>query len=692
MPFRREFVGRLASVLVGLAPKRKHALSLAVDAVAIMAASYLLYFVLLWHPVPKTNLHLLLVLLPPLFILPALRLAGVYDVMMRFWSSDQLVRVLIGTVGGLAALAICLKVFSLLDESLNMVIIQGMIIYLALAWVRFTASAVLWPVTHGVKSERVLIYGAGRAGTQLSAALMVSGEYWPIAFVDDRPDKQGRVVSGLRVFPPDDLSALQQRLKFKRVLLAIPSESPKRRAEIVKSLEPLAVKVMVMPGVDELACGAKRTDELREVQVEDLLGREPVAPDPELMNAFIAGKSVMITGAGGSIGSELCRQVLACGASKLVLFEMSEFALYSIERELLCSPAGKSGTEIVPVLGTVLDRTAVERALRRYEVQTIYHAAAYKHVPLVEGNVASGVQNNIFGTRIVTEAAISCKVSNFVLVSSDKAVRPTSVMGATKRVQELIVQAMAEQVPTMLVSMVRFGNVLASSGSVVPLFKEQIRNGGPVTVTHEDVTRYFMTIPEAAQLVIQAGSMGSRGDIFVLDMGEPVRISDLARRMIHLTGLQVRDAEHPAGAIEVVVTGLRPGEKLYEELLIDALAEPTRHKRICRAREVGLPRQVLLQHLAALEAMVAADKLPSILGLLKEIVGGYSSPQLMGSAPRGVSDEAQDRGADRLSLPLPRKVTAASLGSSVAGGGMGALAEGQAREPSLQPRRGAQTL
>ncbi|AXQ29920.1 polysaccharide biosynthesis protein [Solimonas sp. K1W22B-7] len=493
-----------------------------------------------------------------------------------------------------------------------------------MAWLRFTASALLRPVTHGLQSERVLIYGAGRAGTQLAAALTASGQYWPVGLVDDRKDLQGRLAAGLRVHSPDNLAVLRERLKFTRVLLAMPSASMHRRADIVRGLESLSVKVMVMPGLDELACGSRQVGELRDVQVEDLLGREPVCPDTHLMDAFIKDKSVLITGAGGSIGSELARQVLMRGARRLVLFEMSEIALYQIERELQDLRArSEISTEIVAVLGTVLDKLGVERAMLRHAVQTVYHAAAYKHVPLVEQNVLAGAQNNILGTRVVVDAAVHCRLDNFVLVSSDKAVRPTSVMGATKRVQELIVQAAAHAAPEMRMSMVRFGNVLASSGSVVPLFREQIRKGGPVTVTHPEVTRYFMTIPEAAQLVIQAGAMGSRGDIFVLDMGEPVRISDLARKMIHLSGYRPKEDAAGEGDIEVVYTGLRAGEKLYEELLIDASAEPTSHPRIQKAQEPCLTQAELTPILVSMSDAVSAERPQQVLTLLTTLVCGY---------------------------------------------------------------------
>lgn len=634
MPLTREVGGRLAASLIGLSSARKRLIALAADMLVVLTASYLLFVLFLRQPVLSNELLVSFVLPAPLVVLPALHVAGVYDVMMRFWSSNQLFRVLLGTAAGIAALGLLQMVGSSLAHYWNMLILQGVVVFLSLAWMRFAASTVLRPVTHGVLSERVMIYGAGHAGTQLAAALKASGQYWPVGFVDDRKDLQGRLASGLRVYSPESLSQVRARLKFTRVLLAMPSASMHRRAGIVRDLESLAVKVMVMPGLDELACGAKQVGELRDVQVEDLLGREPVCPDTRLMDAFVKDKSVLITGAGGSIGSELARQILMRGARQLVLLEMSEIALYQIERELqeLVTRRGLH-TQIVPVLGTVLDKTLVERAMFRHTVQTAYHAAAYKHVPLVEQNLLAAARNNIEGTRIVVDAAVRCRLDNFVLVSSDKAVRPTSVMGATKRVQELIVQAAALAAPDMRMSMVRFGNVLASSGSVVPLFREQIKRGGPVTVTHPEVTRYFMTIPEAAQLVIQAGAMGSRGDIFVLDMGEPVRISDLARKMIHLSGYRLKEDSSPDGDIEIMYTGLRPGEKLYEELLIDASAEVTSHPRIQKAQEPCLSQKELVPHLQALAESVRLERSNDVLAMLRVLVAGYAPVAEVIAAP-----------------------------------------------------------
>ncbi|MDM4769730.1 nucleoside-diphosphate sugar epimerase/dehydratase [Solimonas sp. SE-A11] len=627
MPLSREVGARLATTLIGLSSPHKRLIALSADVLMVLASSYVLCALFLRQPIPPQEVFLSFILPAPLFVLPALHVVGVYDAMIRFWSGNQVFRVLAGTLLGMASLGCILLLASSLNSYWNMLVLQGIVVFMSLSWLRFVASSLLRPVTHGVKSERVLIYGAGRAGSQLASALMASGEYWPVAFADDRRDLTGRLAGGLRVYAPDNLAGLRDRLKFTRVLLAMPSASASRRAAIVRSLEPLALKVMVMPGLDELACGRKQVGELRDVQVEDLLGREPVCPDTRLMEAFIKDKSVLITGAGGSIGSELCRQVLMRGASRLVLFEVSELALYQIERELQGMASGLGcSTEIIAVLGNVLDKACVERAMLRHTVQTVYHAAAYKHVPLVEQNVLAGALNNIMGAQIVVDVAVRSRVENFVLVSSDKAVRPTSVMGATKRMQELIVQATARSNAGagMNLSMVRFGNVLASSGSVVPLFREQIKRGGPVTVTHPDVTRYFMTIPEAAQLVIQAGAMGSRGDIFVLDMGEPVRISDLARKMIHLSGFHPREA-NGEGDIEIVYSGLRPGEKLYEELLIDASAQPTPHPRIQRAQEPCLRMEELTPKIGQMRQAIEQERPEIVIELLRELVSGYGA-------------------------------------------------------------------
>ncbi len=433
--------------------------------------------------------------------------------------------------------------------------------------------------------KRAIIYGAGAAGVQLAMALSQSREILPVAFVDDDEKLHGKHITGLTVFSRESLANLVNTKHISEVLLAIPSSCRATRNDIISELEKLPVQVRTLPGVAHLAEGKVKTSDLRDIDIEDLLGRDPVPPKVELLEANIKNKSVMVTGAGGSIGSELCRQISLLQPRLLVLYELNEFALYTIEQQLLTiQPAIQS--KVFPILGSVTDAVKLGLVLKRFEVQTVFHAAAYKHVPMVEKNPCAGAFNNIVGTWHTAITAQNNAVETFVLVSTDKAVRPTNTMGTTKRVAELILQAL-NQVTTHHTRfvMVRFGNVLGSSGSVLPVFKEQIRNGGPVTVTDPRIIRYFMTIPEAAQLVIQAGAMGQGGDVFVLNMGEPVQILEMAKKMIHLSGLSVRDEANPTGDIEISFTGLRPGEKLYEELLIGDNVSPTNHPRVMRANE-----------------------------------------------------------------------------------------------------------
>jgi FlaA1/EpsC-like NDP-sugar epimerase len=434
--------------------------------------------------------------------------------------------------------------------------------------------------------DRVVIYGAGEAGAHLVSQLQGRGDFVAVAFVDDNIALHGAVINGLEVHTPQSLKGLIEEFGVTRVLLALPSISRRRRLEIINQLEQLPVHVQTMPDMADLAAGNARVDDIREVDITDLLGRDAVPPNPKLLEACIAGRSVMVTGAGGSIGSELCLQIARLGPKRLVLLDTSEVALYMLD-QLLHELAERNAlaVEIVALIGSVHHRERMREVLETYGVETVYHAAAYKHVPLVEHNMIEGIHNNVFGTLNTAEAAISAGVKSFVLVSTDKAVLPTNVMGATKRFAELVLQGLNQRGSGTTFCMVRFGNVLASSGSVVPLFREQIRHGGPVTVTHPEIYRYFMTIPEAASLVIQAGSMGTGGDVFVLDMGKPVRIRDLAEKMIHLMGLTVRDDDHPDGDIEIRYTGLRPAEKLYEELLIGNDVSGTEHRSIMRAEE-----------------------------------------------------------------------------------------------------------
>lgn len=487
--------------------------------------------------------------------------------------------------------------------------------------------------------EQVLIYGAGSAGTRLLAALQHSHEMKVVGFIDDDRRMHSRLINGVPIFGLEDVQRVVERKGVAAVLLAIPSLTRTRRNEILDALRASGVHVRTLPGLMELAQGMVKASDLRELDIEDLLGREPVQPRGQLMVRHTASKVVLVTGAGGSIGSELCRQLAAMHPDVLVLVEQSEFALYVIHQELSnrIAEGAWPACRLEPVLCSVRDAVRMREVMARHRPHIVYHAAAYKHVPLVEQNAVEGVANNVLGTWVSAQAAQQAGVSEFVLISTDKAVRPTNVMGASKRLAEMVLQAMAAEAVNLgsadgsvrertRFSMVRFGNVLGSSGSVVPLFRQQIRNGGPLTVTHRDVTRFFMTIPEAAQLVVQAGAMAQGGEVFVLDMGQPVRIIDLARRMVELSGLTVRDAEHPAGDIEITVTGLRPGEKLYEELLIGDNPMPTDHPRIMKAREGCLPWSELQRHLVALQDLVASGNAAAVVRLLRQVVSGYVPP------------------------------------------------------------------
>ncbi|MGH8256395.1 MAG: polysaccharide biosynthesis protein [Steroidobacteraceae bacterium] len=474
--------------------------------------------------------------------------------------------------------------------------------------------------------KRIAIYGAGEAGARLSRFLIGGPDFEVVAFVDDHPALRGRQINGITVHSRADLPTLVITRRIDRVLIAMPSVPRRRRREVLQDLEPLGVHVQSLPDLADIISGRARIDEVRDVDTADLLGRDPVPPDPELFARCIRGKSVLVTGAGGSIGSELCRQIVRIGPQRLVLCERSELALYTIDRELREFLDGEQGVvELVPLLCDAGDRRRMAEVLSTYSVQTVYHAAAYKHVPIVEHNVIPGLQNNAITTWNAAEAAMEAGVETFVLVSTDKAVNPTNVMGASKRLAELVLQGLQERSRATHFCMVRFGNVLGSSGSVVPLFRRQIRRGGPVTVTHPQVVRYFMTIPEAAQLVIQAGSMGTGGDVFVLDMGPPVRIDDLARRMISLMGLTVRDSDHPDGDIEIRYTGLRSAEKLFEELLIGNNVGGTQHPMIMRAMEKRLPWAQMQMTLDGLNAAIGAFDCRRAISLLEAAVPEYQA-------------------------------------------------------------------
>ncbi len=457
--------------------------------------------------------------------------------------------------------------------------------------------------------RRALVYGAGRAGRQMVAVLARSEEMRVIGFVDDDRSLWGSSIDGLKIYPTRDLPLLLQQLRIETILLSIPSASRKRRMQLLEAIEETGTKVQIVPSLDDLAHGRITVNDLRPLEIEDLLGRDTVAPVDNLLAKTIRDRTVLVTGAGGSIGSELCRQILRQHPETLLLLDNSELALYSVHQELLATAAqlGRLPTTLVPILGDVTDPLRIEQIFRQWKPATVYHAAAYKHVPLVEANAAQGVANNLFGTLNTAEAAMRHDCERFVLISTDKAVRPTNIMGATKRGAEMVLQALAAESAKSCFCMVRFGNVLGSSGSVVPAFRRQIAQGGPVTVTHAEMTRYFMTIPEAAELVIQAGAMADGGDVFLLDMGAPVKIIDLARQMIRLSGFSVRDADHPEGDIDIVVTGIRPGEKLYEELLIGSQPVATAHRRIMKGEEHFIPLAELRPLLRQMRDVVHAE-------------------------------------------------------------------------------------
>lgn len=485
------------------------------------------------------------------------------------------------------------------------------------------------PVSLECAKEKLLIYGAGSAGVQIVSALQHNKSYTVAGYVDDDPALYGRSINGVMVYSLQEVSSLVESKSITSILIAMPSASRVRRQKIFRSVSGLGVHVRTLPGIEAIADGKVSISDIREIDIEDLLGRDPVSPDPALFKRCIEAKTVLVTGAGGSIGSELCRQILVQNPDCLLLVEQSEYNLYALHKELEeRMTAYGHVSKLVPLLGDVTDQRYMLEICHRYHPHTIYHAAAYKHVPMVEDNPYEGMRNNVLGTLSVAEAAQQSGAAHMILVSTDKAVRPTNIMGASKRIAELVLQAMADEQngSGTCFSMVRFGNVLGSSGSVVPLFRNQIKNGGPVTVTHERVTRYFMTIPEAAQLVIQAGAMAAGGDVFLLHMGEPVKIIDLAKRMIELSGLTIKDQNNPEGDIEIVVTGLRPGEKLYEELLIADNPIPTAHPRIFKAHEYSISLSELKEYFDLLEEMITdgSGDIDKLKRFIKSIVNGYA--------------------------------------------------------------------
>ena len=604
---------------------QKRLLMLGADALMLPFAVWLAFALRLGTWTPELNDGIWLLLLAPLLSIPLFAKLGLYRAIIRYIGGQAMQAVFVGVLlSSLLLLGLTLLVG---DHGIprSFFPIYGFTAFMLIGGSRYLARRYYRFVMDGQNHRiGVGIYGAGESGRQLTELLNRGSEYTPLFYLDDNPSLQGSILNGIRVYSPLALPILLDKYDTRQILLAMPSVSVEHRRTIIDQLEPLPVHVRSIPSLNDLVSGKSSIDNLREIGIEELLGRASISPDPKLLNANIQAKSVMVTGAGGSIGSELCRQIIRLAPTKLVLFESSEFALYQIERELQeCMAHEDLDFPLIPVLGSVQDRQRVEEILRNCRIQTLYHAAAYKHVPMVECNPIEGIRNNTFGTFNTAQAAFNIGIERFVLISTDKAVRPTNVMGASKRMCELVLQGFSQLAGKTTFSMVRFGNVLGSSGSVVPLFRRQIQEGGPLTVTHPDIIRYFMTIPEAAQLVIQAGAMAQGGEVFILDMGEPVKILDLAKRMIHLSGLHVRDKTHPHGDIAIEFTGLRPGEKLYEELLIDSDAEQTAHPRILKAQEDSLRWGELETVLNELRHACEQRNLPTVYRILSENVQGY---------------------------------------------------------------------
>lgn len=620
------FTKRLVKPILALPRWAKRTTVLIFDAFLCVLTVWLAFYLRLGEIFSLTQDILLATVTSIGFALPIFLSAGLYRAIFRYsgWPALLSVAKAISIYGLIYAFVFTVLGIEGIPRTIG--IIQPILLLLFVGGSR--ALARIWlgdeyqNILKHVFRPKVLVYGAGYAGRQLVTAMNNSPEMKVVGFLDDDERLHGHVLNGQPIFNPSDLVKLVSTLNIRDVLLAMPSVSRNRRNEILTQIRRAHVSVRTLPSVTDLAQGKVSISDLRELDVDDLLGREPVMPNYILMAMNVRSKVVMVTGAGGSIGGELCRQILFMNPSKLLLIDQSEFALYNIHMELVERLAGHD-TVLVPLLASVQDKERMREIMSTWYPDTIYHAAAYKHVPLVEHNPAEGIKNNVLGTLRTAQAAAENGVADFVLISTDKAVRPTNIMGASKRLAELVLQAIATTNQSTKFSMVRFGNVLGSSGSVVPKFRQQIRDGGPITLTHSEINRYFMTIPEASQLVIQAGAMAKGGDVFILDMGQPVKIMDLAYRMIELSGLTVKDEQNPEGDIEIEITGLRPGEKLFEELLIGDNPKTTSHPRILRTHDEFIPWKELVVKLDALEIALDANDVGVIRLMMQQLVNGY---------------------------------------------------------------------
>ena len=633
-----------AAYVLQLPRLAKQAVVMACDALLIAGATWFAFGLRLdaWWPVSQPVLvvaGLSVVLALPIFVV-----MGLYRAIFRFAGLDALTSILraLAIYTAFFAALIFFAAFAGVPRSIGIIqaLVLGVLVVQLRLFARFWLGGLTLRSSKGTLRQ-VLIFGAGAAGRQLASAMVGSTDLRIVGYLDDDDRLHGQTLNGIKIYDPQQLVFLTKKLAVTDVFLALPSVSRKRRNSILALIRQSHVRVKTLPDLSHIANGHIHSSDLRELDIEDLLGREPVPPNPLLLGKNTRGKVVMVTGAGGSIGSELCRQILQAPAQTLLLVELNEFALYTIHQELEASLSsladkGASIPQLIPLLANVRDASRMAEIMRQWQPHTLYHAAAYKHVPLVEGNAAEGIRNNVWGTFITAQQALLHGVADFVLISTDKAVRPTNVMGASKRLAEMVLQALAHTPAPQRVapttnhnastrfSMVRFGNVLGSSGSVVPLFRQQIAQGGPITLTDPRITRYLMTIPEAAQLVIQAGAMATGGDVFLLDMGEPIKIADLAQRMVELSGLSLRHAANPQGDIAIEVTGLRPGEKLYEELLIADNPMPTSHRRIMKAHEDFLPMDALQTQLNALSLALDNNQLADMRQLLTSLVAGYT--------------------------------------------------------------------
>ena len=629
---QKKFI-KLLKLILSLPRNAKILVALINDAALCVISLWIAFYLRIDQFVSLRENILLIALISIFLALSIFWFSGLYRTVFRYTGRSSLASISVAvSIYGLSYMAI-ITIYGINGIPRSIGILQPLILFFAICITRLGALPLLGIVDENNKIlnlyPKVLIYGAGSAGRQLASALEIAGEMKVLGFIDDDKLLHDQVLQGKKIYSTKNLNKIINLKKITHVLLAMPSINRNKRLEIIKKISIYNVVVKTLPTVSDLIEERVTTSDIRELDVEDILGRDQVLPNTQLLTKNISSKIVMVTGAGGSIGSELCRQIIKLNPVKLILIEISEYGLYQIQSELedLNNKFNlDKKIEIIPLLASVQDRSRLEKIFKIYKPNTVYHAAAYKHVPLVEENICAGLKNNVIGTLAIAETAIKESVSDFVLISSDKAVRPTNVMGASKRLAELCLQALFHSSKNSITKlcMVRFGNVLNSSGSVIPLFKKQIKNGGPVTLTHPDVSRYFMTIPEAVQLVIQAGAMAKGSDVFVLDMGKPVKINDLIKKIISLSGLTVKDDQNPDGDISIKVIGLRPAEKLYEELLLGDNPQPTEHAKIQKAQDTYIPWNKLRLDLENLETLINYNNISEILFLLKKLVNGYS--------------------------------------------------------------------